>query len=291
MRPVSRSADRPGSDKDPNDASEEQSTDSVVPNVEDHAPAVLRFISRRVGNAADAADLAQHTLMLGVLHFAECRTSAVRPWLYGIARRVVADFYRARRRIVLLPVDTIVGAEAERSLQVPADDVHNRSVCHQALDDWLACIADQMHLEEQIAVLLTDLHGYANKDAAAMLGMSLASFKLLLHGARARVCGPGSVVCPLNRAVGSHADGPLDVTPRCGRRPAAPALVHRLEVACRLPHDELMAMRARLLDPVRLVAGGSITRFGRRPVRLPARRRSRSSSDLRGKSAASVPIL
>ena len=44
-----------------------------------------------------------------------------------------------------------------------------------------------LHDHVGFAVLLSDIYGYADKDSAAMLGMTVSSFKMLLHTSRARL--------------------------------------------------------------------------------------------------------
>ncbi|WP_435126164.1 RNA polymerase sigma factor [Micromonospora tulbaghiae] len=65
---------------------------------------VLRYCYRRVGDMESARELAQETFVVAWRRHRDAPESVV-PWLYGIARRVLADHWRARRvRPVTVPM-------------------------------------------------------------------------------------------------------------------------------------------------------------------------------------------
>ncbi|MBS1703984.1 MAG: RNA polymerase sigma factor [Armatimonadetes bacterium] len=81
----------------PSSPSRPQRARSIEDLFEDHFDAVYRYLSRRIGNAEDAKDLAAETFAAAMS--GRCpRGVAPRCWLYGIARRKLADVYRKSRR-------------------------------------------------------------------------------------------------------------------------------------------------------------------------------------------------
>ncbi len=63
----------------------------------EHFDAIFQFAARRIGNPEEAKDIAAETFAAATLK--RCpRGVAPRCWLYGIARRKLADAYRKRRR-------------------------------------------------------------------------------------------------------------------------------------------------------------------------------------------------
>jgi RNA polymerase sigma factor (sigma-70 family) len=63
-----------------------------------HDP-VLGYVLRRADNAHDAADILAETFLTAWRRLEDMpRGDAARPWLYGIARRVLANHYRGARR-------------------------------------------------------------------------------------------------------------------------------------------------------------------------------------------------
>ncbi len=181
--------------------------------------AVHRFVARRVANPHDAEDIAQQTLLLACAKLGTCRGENFRPWLLMIARHLIVDHYRTRNRFRFVEAAGL--AETEPALQTAPDAA--RAVCEprERLSCWIDSVTSRLRLEEQVAVLLADMHGYRDKDSAAVLSMSVPCFKLLLHRTRARL----RALAEGNRMVGTH----------------------RLGVRCNLGARALLALRDRLL--------------------------------------------
>lgn len=74
---------------------------------------VLRYCYRRIGDIESARELAQETFVVAWRRRRDAPESVL-PWLYGIARRVLADHWRARRiRPVTVPIGETVEVGAE----------------------------------------------------------------------------------------------------------------------------------------------------------------------------------
>jgi RNA polymerase sigma-70 factor (ECF subfamily) len=155
--------------------------------LESSAPEVHRFVAQRIANKADAEDIAQQVLLQALANLSTFRGKNFRAWLFTISRHLIIDFYRARGRAQFVEVGEEALREAEPSLRTRHDAVHTRCDCRAWLGQWVECITQQLRLEEQVAVLLADVHGYSDRASAGKLSMTVPSFKLLLHGARARL--------------------------------------------------------------------------------------------------------
>jgi RNA polymerase sigma-70 factor (ECF subfamily) len=206
---------------------------------------VHRFVARRVRNAADAEDIAQQTLLLALAK-RDDGVQSLGAWLYTIARHLIIDHYRAaqRRRFVSIaaPADQV-----EPALWTRADAIPVACDCRSRLACWLDCISRHLRLEEQLAVLLADMYGYADKHSAAMIGLSVPSFKLLLHRSRAHLQEHAGVACTLGRQDPGATPGR-----RCplGQRGNAAAGGGRVGIiaAGRSSVTARLALRARLLE-------------------------------------------
>jgi DNA-directed RNA polymerase specialized sigma24 family protein len=192
-----------------------------VHRIEASARHVQRFVSRRVGNRADAADLSQQTLLLACSKLHTFRGERILAWMYAIAQHVIIDYYRTRNRFQFVALTPDGVADLELALRAPADAVLAGYELRRRLMAWQGDSADDLHLEHQVAVLLADVYGYRDKDSAAILHMSLPSFKLLLHEARKRLKSDGS--------------GPLP---------------NRVSVACRVTRADLEVLRLKLIEGV-----------------------------------------
>lgn len=139
-----------------------------------------RFLSRRLGDDALAADLLQQSFVRAVQqqHTLDNAESVV-PWFYRVLRNAVVDYYRsraseARRDAALLTELTVTGAD-----QVPPHDEMRATVCaclHQILPDLRANYAD--------LIRRIDLENDSPEEVAKALGISLNNLTVRLHRAR-----------------------------------------------------------------------------------------------------------
>ena len=212
-----------------------------------YAAEVHRFVERRVANVADAADIAQQTLVQACANLSTFRGDSLRAWLFTIAQNLIVDHYRAQKRFQFVEVERAALAETEPALHTAPGAV--RVVCEsrERLRCWLDCVTHRLRLEQQIAVLLADIYGYRDRDSAVVLSMSLPCFKLLLHGARARLHEVAGGSCAL---VSKTSAAPSQKPPpdQGGEHPVA----CRLGVTCRISAPALLALRGRLLKSLRL---------------------------------------
>jgi RNA polymerase sigma factor (sigma-70 family) len=198
--------------------------------IEVAAADVHRFVAQRVANRADAADLAQETLLDGWATFDAIRAEPVDEWLFAIARKRMADYDRARQRIRLVAIDDATASRTETALQIGGDAIVARCECRRRVDGWLRRCAQLLRPGQQVAVILADVYEYGDKDSAAMLRMSVPSFKLLLHRSRARLNAFGAAT-----------------SSRVGVRMRNDGVVSHLDAA------ELRRLRRHLLNGIRLV--------------------------------------
>jgi DNA-directed RNA polymerase specialized sigma24 family protein len=190
---------------------------------------VHRFVAERVANRDDAADIAQETLLAAWAAFRADRSEPIDERLFAIARKRIADYDRARDRIHLVAIDS--ARETETALQIGADAVVARCECHRRVDGWLRRCAQLLRPGQHVAVMLADVYEYGDKDSAAMLRMSVASFKLLLHRSRARLNAFGATAASSRVGVRMRNDG----------------------VVCHLDGAELRRLRKHLLNGIRVV--------------------------------------
>src|SRR5262245_39128771 len=191
---------------------------------------VHRFVAQRVANRADAADIAQETLLDAWTTLHAVPGEPVDEWLFAMARKRIAQYDRARQRIPLA-IDAVAAHETETALQIGAAAVVATCDCHHRVNGWLRRCAQLLRPGQQVAVMLADVYEYGDKDSAAMLRMSVPSFKLLLHRSRARL----------------HTFGSTAASSRVGVRMRNDGVIPHLNGA------ELRRLREHLLTGIRLV--------------------------------------
>jgi len=134
-------------------------------------PMVMNFLRARVGNAEEAEDLYQEIFM--AIHRARHSYDAARPlepWLFAIARHLVAD--HAQRRLVRSAREVLVAAPPERAVE---SDAHLKPQLEQALR--------RMSGEQRQAIALLRLQGLPVEAAARRAGTTTGALKVRAHRA------------------------------------------------------------------------------------------------------------
>jgi RNA polymerase sigma-70 factor, ECF subfamily len=148
-------------------------------------PQVQRHILAMVRNPADAEELTQATYARAFERSDQLRDQqAALAWLYRIATTISLDRLRQRRPTAVALDDAGVEGIEERertpSLLESALEQSEMSACVQ---NYLATLPD----DYRIAILLHDVHDLTNQEIADHVGCSLATAKIRVHRARARL--------------------------------------------------------------------------------------------------------
>ncbi|HEX4364644.1 MAG TPA: sigma-70 family RNA polymerase sigma factor [Solirubrobacteraceae bacterium] len=147
-----------------------------------HHDAVLAYALRRA-TADDARDVMADTFLVAWRRFDEASRDRPRAWLYGVARRVLANRRRAVRRqtsLVHRLESTVAGPSAGDGLIL----------------DALATLSDG----DREVLLLVAWEGLSVTDAALVLGCRIATARMRLHRARRRLAAQLSDPAPDVRA-------------------------------------------------------------------------------------------
>lgn len=143
---------------------------------------LLRYLGRYVGDHALAEDLLQETLLRighGLPGFAG--RASLQTWAFSIATRVAADHYRK-------PANRVRIVEVDESVQLPGGDspVDSRLV----IDEMSSCVReviDSLPEDYRAAMVLHDLEDRTAVEVAAICDCSVATAKIRIHRARARL--------------------------------------------------------------------------------------------------------
>ena len=146
--------------------------------VDRHGPAVLGYLTRRVEVAADAADLLNDVLMTAWRRWDAVPTPPQdRPWLFGVARNVLANHHRSARR---RDAATQALAQALRAVAAnapePTPTVLDLRMAIQSLDP----------LDREI-LTLTAWEGLTSAEVATVVDLPSSTVRARLARARAQV--------------------------------------------------------------------------------------------------------
>jgi RNA polymerase sigma-70 factor (ECF subfamily) len=127
------------------------------------------FIARRVRAEADVEDVVQEVFLRMQRGLAGLRDDErFGSWVYQVARSAIADHQRAAVRHPLAN-----GAPPDEEAALPDDD----GAVERQLAAYVAPFVAMLPSPYREALTLTELEGLTQKDAAAMLGISLSGMK------------------------------------------------------------------------------------------------------------------
>ncbi len=140
-----------------------------------HADQVYAYACRRLGREG-AADVVADVFAVAVGHPDRIPDDAL-PWLYVVARNVIANRRRAAAR--QRAITERVALNARDGTDEPADVFAERTAIAAALD--------QLSDHDREALWLTSWEGLDARRAAVVAGCSVGAFAVRLHRARRRL--------------------------------------------------------------------------------------------------------
>jgi RNA polymerase sigma-70 factor (ECF subfamily) len=142
------------------------------------------FIARRVASCADADDVLQEVFLRIQRGLPGLRQDdRFGPWVYQVARHAIADHRRScsRHPLADAPAEDAVGA-----VGLDADEPDENAVAEQ-LAQYVVPFVAMLPSPYREALTLTEIEGMTQKDAAAMLGVSLSAMKSRVQRGREKL--------------------------------------------------------------------------------------------------------
>jgi len=144
-----------------------------------HASRVIAYSMRRGATRAEAEDVLAETFVVVCRRLKDAPSDAL-PWLLAIARRVLANQGRRRRRdAALLAKLSLFASSAELSDPTPDSSILLSEELHEALTN----LPDK----DREALLLVAWEGLTHAQAAQVLGLSRKGFTARISRARTRL--------------------------------------------------------------------------------------------------------
>lgn len=143
-----------------------------------HFDAVLGFALRRVDRPEDAADVTAETFLVAWRRLAHVPAEPeTRPWLYGVARRVLANHRRGDRR------RTALGDRLRQELATVVPDASEAVVVHADV----AAAMRRLSVRDQEVLELHLWERLEPRDIAEVLGVPTTVVRPRLSRARSRL--------------------------------------------------------------------------------------------------------
>jgi RNA polymerase sigma-70 factor (ECF subfamily) len=160
----------------------------------DHLDRLYGFCVRLTNDPSDADDLVQETLLRGMRAYDDLRDpSRAKGWLFAIATNASRDLFRTRgRQVSTVSFDTIDADGDEFSLfqtiviedPFPYSDELHLDFLRLFRDDDVQAVFGSMTPVFRLPIILTVVHGFSCKEAAAILGIPLGTLLSRLHRGR-----------------------------------------------------------------------------------------------------------
>lgn len=158
------------------------------------SPALKHYLQRYVGNPALAEDLLQETLIRigkGLAGFEQ--RSSLKTWAFAIASRVAADHFRS-------PENSLDIVEIDEAEALPDADPHiEERLVVAEMSSCVREVVDSLPPDYRTALVLHDLEGMSAEQVATVCECSLATAKIRIHRARARLKEKLQTKCDFSR--------------------------------------------------------------------------------------------
>jgi RNA polymerase sigma-70 factor (ECF subfamily) len=160
----------------------------------EHLDRLYGFCLRLTSDRADAEDLVQESLMHAMRAYASLRDPArAKGWLFAIATNAWRDRNRVRgRELRTTSLDDLHPDDEDFSLfqtvamedPFPYSDELHLDFLRLFRDDDVRAVFESITPAFRLPIVLTVVHGFSCKEAAAMLGIPLGTLLSRLHRGR-----------------------------------------------------------------------------------------------------------
>ena len=159
-----------------------------------HLDGLYGYCMRLCGRPAEAEDLLQETLLHGLRSHDRLREpSRIRPWLFTIATNAWRDRLRARsRQVSTVSLDAVEAEGDDFSLfatlaiedPFPYSDELHLDFLRLFGDEDVQTVFAAISAVHRLPLILTAIHGFSCKEAAAILDVPLGTVLSRLHRGR-----------------------------------------------------------------------------------------------------------
>lgn len=154
--------------------------DSRITNLfENHYDEVLAFCVRRIGES-EAQDVAAEVFAVAWRRLDEIEKGMERAWLFGIARRVLANRWRSVKRQSRL-------AKKASALATVSGDSPDVLMVRREQDNMVIETVRKLKVDDQEVLMLAGWEGLTAREIGLVLDLSTAAVEQRIHRAKKRL--------------------------------------------------------------------------------------------------------
>lgn len=149
---------------------------------------VRRFIRSRVSNDNEAEDVVQDIFIRIHEGIDKLRhKDRVQSWVFGIARRALADHYRQKGKDKEKPAGTEIEMDGDEDPLLDLNDFEGAHDVHEEVLSWLIPMIDELPEKYGKPLKMADVEGKTQQEVADYLGLSLSGAKSRVQRARQKL--------------------------------------------------------------------------------------------------------
>lgn len=149
---------------------------------------VHRFIRSKVSNDSEAEDVLQDIFIRIHKGIDDLRhEDRVQSWVFGIARRALADHYRQKGRDKEEPAGNDIRTGGEVDLTLDLNEFEGNHDVHEEVLSWLIPMIDELPEKYGEPLKMADIQGKTQQEIADDLGLSLSGAKSRVQRARQKL--------------------------------------------------------------------------------------------------------
>lgn len=150
---------------------------------------IQRYLTTLVQDPVQAEDLLQETFLRAHLRRESLKDpAAMKAWLYRIATNLCVDHFRRLTSLAVAPLPDFESIELlQNSAAEPEEPGIESLVARGEMSRCVQKLIQQLPETYRLAILLHDVHGLTNAEAAQVLDCSLEAAKIQLHRARRKL--------------------------------------------------------------------------------------------------------
>lgn len=156
---------------------EEEMNESIESIYNDYFHDIYRFLLSLCRDHHTAEDLVQETFLRAYLHVENYENESIKSWLFTVAHHAFIDHYRKQKRMEVKK-QSFFSRLFDKS-RTPEQTI----VIHEDIEEIIDLL-DGLPEKQKYAVLLHDFHELSYQEAAEVMNVTLANFKVVLYRGR-----------------------------------------------------------------------------------------------------------